>query len=319
MRIVITDGYAVNPGDLSWEWLEKFGDVAVYDKLTDAAAPAKIGDAEVVFTNRVKIAGAVLAACPNLKYVSALGTGYDMIDVEQCRARGIEVCNVPGYSTDSVAQVAFSLLLANAFDLYGYAQMVKEGHWTGVPGFHYELTRFTELAGKTAGVYGCGAIGKRFAGICRAFGMRVLATRRSKTEGEEDGILYVTPDELLRESDFLSIHCPLTDETRGMVDRTFLSKMKDGAVLINTSRGAVLNEEDVAEALRTGKLSGAGMDVLAKEPAAPDNPLLSAPHCIITPHCAWTSKEARLRLMDVLEKNLKSFIDTGAGINRVGI
>ena len=143
MRIVITDGYAVNPGDLSWEWLEKFGDVAVYDKLTDAAAPAKIGDAEVVFTNRVKIAGAVLAACPNLKYVSALGTGYDMIDVEQCRARGIEVCNVPGYSTDSVAQVAFSLLLANAFDLYGYAQMVKEGHWTGIPGFHYELTRST--------------------------------------------------------------------------------------------------------------------------------------------------------------------------------
>ena len=319
MRIVITDGYAVNPGDLSWEWLEKFGDVAVYDKLTDAAAPAKIGDAEVVFTNRVKIADAVLAACPNLKYVSALGTGYDMIDVEQCRARGIEVCNVPGYSTDSVAQVAFSLLLANAFDLYGYAQMVKEGHWTGVPGFHYELTRFTELAGKTAGVYGCGAIGKRFAGICRAFGMRVLATRRSKTEGEEDGILYVTPDELLRESDFLSIHCPLTDETRGMVDRAFLAKMKDGAVLINTSRGAVLNEADVAEALRTGKLSGAGMDVLAKEPAEPDNPLLSAPHCIITPHCAWTSKEARLRLMDVLEKNLQSFIDTGMGINRVGV
>ena len=319
MRIVITDGYAVNPGDLSWEWLEKFGDVAVYDKLTDAAAPAKIGDAEVVFTNRVKIGQAVLAACPNLKYVSALGTGYDMIDVERCREKGIEICNVPGYSTDSVAQVAFSLLLANAFDLYGYAQMVKDGHWTGVPGFHYELTRFTELSGKTAGVYGCGAIGKRFAGICRAFGMRVLATRRSKTEGEEDGIVYVTPDELLRESDFLSIHCPLTDETRGMVDAAFLSKMKDGAVLINTSRGAVLNEADVAQALCSGKLSGAGMDVLAKEPADPSNPLLRAPHCIITPHCAWTSKEARLRLMDILEQNLRSFVETGKGINRVGV
>jgi Lactate dehydrogenase and related dehydrogenases len=317
MRIVITDGYAVNPGDLSWEWLEKFGDVAVYDKLTDAAAPAKIGDAEVVFTNRVKIAGAVLAACPNLKYVSALGTGYDMIDVEQCRARGIEVCNVPGYSTDSVAQVAFSLLLANAFDLYGYAQMVKEGHWTGVPGFHYELTRFTELAGKTAGVYGCGAIGMRFAGICRAFGMKVLATRRSMTEGEIDGIRFVTPDELLRESDYVSFHCPLTEETRGMVNAGFIAKMKDGAAIINTSRGAVLDEADVAAALRSGKLSGAGLDVLAKEPADPANPLLTAPHCLITPHCAWTSKEARLRLMKVLEENLAAFVETGKGINRV--
>ncbi len=319
MKIVITDGYAVNPGDLSWEWLEQFGDVAVYDKLSDAAAPSRIGDADVVFTNRVKIGEAVLKACPNLKYVSALGTGYDMIDVAACRERGIEICNVPGYSTDSVAQVAFSLLLANAFDLAGYAQMVREGNWTGVPGFHYELTRFTELAGKTAGVYGCGAIGHRFAAVCRAFGMRVLATRRSKTEGEEDGILFVTPDVLLAESDFLSIHCPLTDETRGMVDRDFIGKMKDGAVLINTSRGAVLNEADVAEALRSGKLSGAGVDVLAKEPADPANPLLSAPNCIITPHCAWTSKEARLRLMDILEKNLRAFVETGCGINRVGV
>ena len=319
MKIVITDGSAVNPGDLSWDWLASFGELTVYDKLTDGEAAEKIGDADAVFTNRVRIDGAVLDACSNLKYVSALGTGYDMIDVSACRARGVEVCNVPGYSTDSVAQTAFSLLLACAFDLGGYARMVREGNWTGIPGFHYEKTRFTELAGKTAGIYGCGAIGSKMARICRAFGMRVLATRRSKTEGEEDGIRFVTPDELLRESDFISFHCPLTDETRGMVNAAFIAKMKDGAVIVNTSRGAVLNEADVAAALVSGKLSGAGLDVLAKEPADPANPLLSAPNCIITPHCAWTSREARLRLMDILEKNLRAFVETGRGINRVGI
>ncbi len=319
MKIVITDGFAVNPGDLCWDWLAAFGDLTVYDKLTDGDAPEKIGDADAVFTNRVKIGQAVLDACPNLKYVSALGTGYDMIDVPACRARGVEVCNVPGYSTDSVAQTAFSLLLACAFDLASYAKMVRDGNWTGIPGFHYERARFTELAGKTAGIYGCGAIGTKMARICQAFGMRVLATRRSKTEGEEDGIRFTDPDTLLRESDFVSFHCPLTDGTRGMVNAEFLSKMKDGAVIVNTSRGAVLNEADVAEALRSGKLSGAGLDVLAKEPADPANPLLTAPNCVITPHCAWTSKEARLRLMDILEKNLRSFAETGRGINRVGV
>ena len=317
MKTVITDGFAVNPGDLSWSWLEKFGTLEVYDKLTDDEAPAAIGAAEIVFTNRVKIGDAVLGACPNLRYVSALGTGYDMIDVPACRARGIEVCNVPGYSTASVAQVAFSLLLMLAFDLPAYAAMVREGRWTGLPGFHYETARFTELDGKTAGVYGCGAIGTRFAKICQAFGMKVLATKRSKTEGVEDGIRFVTPDELLRESDYVSFHCPLTDETRGMVNAAFLSKMKDGAAIVNTSRGAVLNEADVAEALRSGKLSGAGLDVLAKEPADPANPLLAAPNCIITPHCAWTSKEARGRLMAILEENLTAFVKTGKGVNRV--
>ncbi len=319
MKTVITDGFAVNPGDLSWEWLGQFGPYEVHDKLTDAEAPAAIGDAEVVFTNRVKIGPAVLGACPKLRYVSALGTGYDMIDVAACRARGIEVVNVPGYSTASVAQTAASLLLALAFDLPAYASMVREGHWTGIPGFHYETARFTELDGKTAGVYGCGAIGTRFAKICQAFGMRTLATRRSKTAGEEDGIRYVTPDELLRESDFVSFHCPLTDETRGMVDAAFIAKMKDGAAIVNTSRGAVLNEADVADALISGKLSGAGLDVLAKEPADPANPLLKAPNCIITPHCAWTSKEARTRLMGILEASLKSFAETGRGLNRVGV
>lgn len=317
MKIVITDGFAVNPGDLTWDWLKKYGEVTVYDKLSDQEAPEKIGDADVVFTNRVKIGKAVLDNCKNLKYVSALGTGYDMIDVKLCRENGVEVCNVPGYSTASVAQHAFMLLLANAYDLNGYTDMVKNGKWTGIPGFRYHEAKFVELEGKTVGVYGCGAIGTRFAKMCQAFGMRVLATKRSRTSGEADGIIFTAPDQLLAESDFVSFHCPLTDETRGMVNRDFIAKMKDGAVIINTSRGAVLNEADVAEALHSGKLGGAGLDVLAKEPADPDNPLLHAPNTIITPHCAWTSKEARLRLLDILDKNLSSFVETGHGINRV--
>ena len=317
MKTVITDGFAVNPGDLSWEWLAKYGEFTVYDKLSNEEAPEKIGDADIVFTNRVKIGEEVLAACPNLKYVSALGTGYDMIDVKKCRERGIEVCNVPGYSTASVAQLAFSLLLANAFDMEGYRGIVKDGKWTGIPGFQYQVHKFIELEGKVAGVYGCGAIGMRFAEICRAFGMKVLATRRSKTSGELDGIEFVTPDELLARCDFISFHCPLTDDTRGMVNRDFIAKMKDGAVIINTSRGAVLNEADVADALVSGKLGGLGADVLAKEPADPENPLFSSPNTYITPHCAWTSMEARLRLMDILDRNLGSFVETGKGINRV--
>jgi len=317
MKIVITDGFAVNPGDLNWDWLKKYGEVAVYDKISDEEAPEAIGDADIVFTNRVKIGKDVIENCPNFKYVSALGTGYDMIDVKLCRENGVEVCNVPGYSTASVAQHAFTLLLANAYDLNGYTDMVKNGKWTGIPGFRYHEAKFVELEGKTVGVYGCGAIGMRFAQICRAFGMRVLATRRSCTEGTIDGVAFVTPDELLVQSDYVSFHCPLTDETRGMVNREFIAKMKDGAVIVNTSRGAVLNEADVAEALHSGKLGGAGLDVLAKEPADPENPLLSSPNTIITPHCAWTSREARLRLMDILDKNLGSFVNTGAGINRV--
>lgn len=317
MKTVITDAFAVNPGDLSWDWLKKYGEYTAYDKLSDDEAAEYIADADAVFTNRVKIGRNVLDKCKNIKYVSALGTGYDMIDVKACRERGIEVCNVPGYSTASVAQHAFTLLLANSFDLNAYTGMVKDGKWTGIPGFRYQEAKFVELEGKTVGVYGCGAIGTRFAHICKAFGMRVLATKRSRTSEEEDGIAYTTPDELLRESDYVSLHCPLTDETRGMVDAAFIGKMKDGAVLINTSRGAVLNENDVAGALKSGKLGGAGLDVLAKEPADRQNPLLTAPNCIITPHCAWTSREARERLMKILDENLGSFVKTGRGLNIV--
>lgn len=317
MKIVITDGFAVNPGDLSWDYLNKYGEVTVYDKISDDEVADAIGEAEVVFTNRVKIDKTILDKCRNIRYVSALGTGYDMIDVKLCRELGIEVCNVPGYSTASVAQHAFTLLLAKSFDLREYANMVRDGKWTGIPGFMYQKAKFVELQGKTVGVYGCGAIGMRFAKICQAFEMNVLATKRSVTDGIIDGIEFTTPEKLIAESDYISFHCPLTDETRGMVNREFIGKMKDGAVIINTSRGAVLNEADVAEALSSGKLGGAGLDVLSKEPADLNNPLMSSPNTIITPHCAWTSKEARLRLMDILDKNLASFVENGYGIDRV--
>ena len=317
MKTVVLDGFAVNPGDLSWEFLSKYGEYDVYEKTPYELASEKIGDADAVFTNRVNIDRAVLDACPNIKYVSALGTGYDMIDVAACREHGIEVCNVPGYSTPSVAQLAFTLLLSLTTDIVGLCNIVKEGKWTGIPGFAYQKVRFTELMGKTVGVYGCGAIGECFAKICLAFGMRVLAYRRSAEAGIRDGIEYTDANTLLRESDYVSFHCPLTDETRGMVNSDFISRMKHGAIIINTSRGAVLNEADVAFALCDGRLGGAGLDVLAKEPADPDNPLLHAPNCLITPHSAWTSIESRSRLIDALDKNLESFVRTGKGINRV--
>ncbi len=317
MKTVVLDGFAVNPGDLSWDFLSKYGEYTVYDKTPYERAAEVLAGAECVFTNRVNIDKAVLDACPTVKYISALGTGYDMIDVAACRERGIEVCNVPGYSTPSVAQLAFTLLLSLTTDVAGLCNIVREGRWTGIPGFAYQNVRFTELKDKTVGVYGCGAIGECFARICLAFGMRVLAYRRSAALGKKDGIEYVCEQELLSESDYISFHCPLTAETRGLVNSELISKMKDGAIIINTSRGAVLNEADVASALHSGKLGGAGLDVLAVEPADKNNPLLSAPNCLITPHSAWTSIESRRRLIDALDRNLDSFVRTGAGINRV--
>lgn len=317
MKTVVLDGFAVNPGDLSWDFLSKYGEYDVYDKTAYEDAAKVISDADIVFTNRVKIDSAVLDACPKIKYVSALGTGYDMIDVCACRKRGIEVCNVPGYSTPSVAQLAFTLLLSLTTDVCGLCNIVKEGKWTGVPGFAYQKVRFTELMGKTVGVYGCGAIGECFARICLAFGMRVLAYRRSIEPCIRDGIEYTDRDTLLSECDYISFHCPLTDDTRGMVNAEFISRMKHGAIIINTSRGAVLNEADVAAALCDGTLGGAGLDVLATEPADPENPLLKAPNCLITPHSAWTSIESRTRLIERLDTNLDSFVKTGKGIDRV--
>ncbi len=317
MKAVILDGYAVNPGDLSWDFLSEFGEYTVYDMTSPEEMKERLKNAEIVLTNRARITEDILDACPSIKYVTALGTGFDMIDVKACRERGVEVCNVPGYSTSSVAQWAFTLLLSLVTDVDGFRSIVKDGKWTGMTGVAYQSIKFSELSGKTVGVYGCGAIGTRFGEICAAFGMKVLGYRRS-TVGKKLGCIeFVTKEELLAKSDIISFHCPLTDETHGLVNSEFISKMKKGAYIINTSRGAVVNENDLADALASGYLSGAAIDVMIKEPPERDNPLLYLENCIITPHCAWVAKEARLRLLDIIASNIRSFVNSGKGINRV--
>ncbi len=315
MKIVVLDGFAVNPGDLNWDFLDKYGEAVVYDHTPPALSASRCADAEAVFTNRAVINENLLEKCGKIKFIGALGTGYDMIDLDACKKRGIEVCNVPGYSSVSVSQFTITLLLHLITDISGFTQIVKSGMWTGVPGFHYEKTRYTELAGRTLGLIGCGAIGKKVANIAQAFGMRVVATTKNRYSGSENCVDYMRLDELLYTSDCISLHCPLNDETKEMVNSGFISKMKDGAFIINTARGAILNEGDVAKALNSGKLGGAALDVLAIEPPKADNPLLTARNCIITPHAAWTSIEARKRLLDVTEANLDSFLKTGRSIN----
>ena len=316
MKIVILDGFAVNPGDLSWDFLKKFGEVAVYAKTPDAECVEKCAGAEVVYTNRAKITAELLDKCPTIKYVSALGTGYDMIDVEACRARKVAVVNIPDYSAASVAQLTIQFLLALHSDLDGIQEIVRSGKWTGIPGYRYDFVNYCELEGKTLGLIGCGSIGGRVAKIASALGMKVIA-HTAHHHDDTEFVNYVEIDELLVNSDVISLHCPLNDATRGMVDEKFIAKMKSGVKLINTSRGAVLNESDVAEALKTGKISGAALDVLAVEPALPQNPLLPAPNCIVTPHIAWASRAARERLLDVIGKSLENYVSTGVGLNRI--
>jgi len=317
MKLVVLDGFAVNPGDLSWDFLNKYAQTVVYDKTPPELVAERSAFADIVFTNRAEINEDILKKCPHIKFISALGTGYDMIDLEACKKHGIEVCNLPGYSTESVAQFTFTLLLNLVTDINGMRGIVKNKKWTGLPGFHYEKVRFLEISGMTLGIIGYGAIGKNVGKIAKAFGMNVMATSPSRTTGSEKGIVFTALDDLLGRSDIISLHCPLNKETKGMVDKSFIKKMKDGAFLINTARGAILNEQDVAEALDKGKLAGAALDVLADEPAREDNRLLKAKNCLITPHAAWTSVSARKRLLKILEANLESFLKTGKGINSV--
>lgn len=316
MKIVILDGFAVNPGDLSWDFLKKYGEVEVYAKTPDSECAEKCVGATAVYTNRAKITAELLDACPTVKYVSALGTGFDMIDIDACKARGVAVVNIPAYSTASVAQLTIQFLMTLFADLDGMQGIVKDGMWTGIPGYQYQKVMFTELEGLTLGLVGCGNIGMRVAKVASALGMRVIAHTAHK-HTDTDIVKYVPLDTLLRESDVISLHCPLNDATRGMVNAEFIGKMKDGARLINTSRGAVLVETDVADALNCGKLSGAALDVLANEPALPENQLLTAKNCIVTPHIAWASKASRERLLAVIEASIDNFVSTGVGLNRI--
>lgn len=311
MKIVILDAFGVNPGDMSWAFLEKYGTLTVYDRTAQPEVISRCQGAEAVLTNRMHIGQAELEALPDLRYIGTLGTGYDMLDIGACRRHGVVVCNIPGYSSDSVAQLAFSLLTMITTDLVAYNNLSKAGKWSGQAGFTY--LRFFEYTGKTLGLIGYGAIGRRVAEIAAGYKMKVIASTPSKTSGGDGLAEFVPMEQLLAQSDIISLHCPLNDKTRGMFNKELIEKTKPGVYLVNTSRGAVLNEADVAEALNSGRLAGAGVDVLAVEPPKVENPLMTAKNCFITPHVAWTTMEARLRLLAAIEENLVSFLNTGKG------
>ncbi len=309
MEIVILDGNAVNPGDLSWDCLDRFGTVRVYERTGGEEVLQRVRGADVVLTNKTPITAQLLDACPTVKLVCALATGYNVIDCEAARERGIVVCNVPDYGTNAVAQFTFSLLLEICNAVGHHSSAVKEGRWSRCPDFCFWDTPQMELAGKTMGIIGFGRIGRAVGRIARAFGMQVLAYNRSRcAEGEKIGA-YTALDTLLEASDIVSLHCPLTEQTAGLIDAKALEKMKTGAILLNTARGPVIDEQAVADALKCGKLRGFAGDVVSREPIPEDSPLLFAPNCILTPHMAWAPVESRMRILQCTVDNIQGFLD----------
>ena len=308
MKIVILDGYTANPGDYAWKELNSFGEVEIYDRTSRDEVIARAKDADMVLTNKVVLKGETLAQLPQLKYIGILATGYNIIDVEETRARGIVVANVPAYSTDSVAQMTFAHVLNITNRIEHYADQNRKGQWSAAADFCYWDTPLSELAGKTFGIVGLGNIGQKVASIALSFGMRVIALTSKKAEEMPKGVEKADLEELLTQSDVLSLHCPLTENTREMINRQSLAKMKRGAILVNTGRGPLVNEADVADALAEGRLAGYGSDVMSSEPPKADNPLLKQPNAFITPHIAWATAEARGRLMATAIENAKAFI-----------
>lgn len=315
--IVILDGYTLNPGDLDWSAFEQLGKVTVYDRTAKDEIVKRIGNASIVITNKTPIDSATLGACPTITYIGVLATGYDVVDIKEAKRRGIVVTNIPTYGTTAVAQYVFALLLELCHHVGDHAKAVRQGRWTSCPDFCFWDYPLVELAGKTMGIIGLGRIGKATASIAQAFGMSVLAFDEYRhPEWESDTLHYADIDTLLSRSDVISLHCPLTDATRGIINSTTIAKMKDGVFLINTARGQLIKEEDLAQALAGGKVGGAAVDVLSEEPPKSTNALLQAPNCIVTPHIAWAPKESRKRLMDIAVENLASFL-AGAAKNRV--
>ena len=305
MKITVLDGFAVNPGDLDWGILEPYGQVTVYDRTeSQQQSIQRIGDSQIVLVNKTPLPASVIEACPSIRMIGMLATGYNIVDVECARRHGIPVCNVPCYSTDSVAQFSIALLLEICHHIGRHDVLVHQGAWTSCQDFCLWTTPQIELAGKTMGIIGYGRIGQKTAEIARALGMEVLAySRTPKPEGT-----FVDLDTLLAQSDVISLHCPLFPQTRELINRERIAKMKDGAILINTARGGLLEEQAVADALAEGKLRAVGLDVATVEPIQKDNPLVSAPNCVITPHMAWTPIEARRRLLNTVKENIRCFI-----------
>lgn len=307
MKIVVLDGYTLNPGDLSWDGLKALGEVTIYDRTPATNVIDRIGDAPIVLTNKVIIDRTVMEACPSLRYIGVLATGYNVVDIQAAHSLGIIVTNIPAYSTASVAQMVFAHILNITNDIAGYAQEATSGKWSNCPDFCYWNAPIVELAGKTMGVVGLGNIGMAVARIALAFGMKVLAVTSKKQELLPDGITACSIDEVLTNADVLSLHCPLSENTREMINANTLKKMKRSAILINTGRGSLINEKDLSDALNMEEIAAFGADVLSVEPARTDNPLLTAKNCYLTPHIAWATTEARTRLMNIAVENVRQF------------
>jgi glycerate dehydrogenase len=319
MKIVILDGYAENPGDLSWQELEKLGELTVFDRtsLTDRTEViSHIGEAEIVFTNKTPIDAETIKTCPNIQYIGVLATGYNVVDIDAARTYNIPVCNIPTYGTASVGQFAIALLLEICHHVGHHDKAVHDGRWANNPDWCFWDYPLIELADKVLGIIGFGRIGQTTGKIAKAMGMQIIAYDEYLNDLGKEIAVYVTLDELFMKSDVIALHCPLFPSTQGIINKSNINKMKDGVIIINNSRGALVVEEDLADALSSGKIFAAGLDVVSTEPIKSDNVLLKAPNCIITPHISWAPKESRQRLMDVAVNNLKAFID-GKVVNRV--
>lgn len=309
MKIVMLDAYTTNPGDLSWDFMNDFGEVAIYDRTPSDKILERAKDADIIVTNKTPITKEIIDKLPNLKFIALMSTGYNIVDYMYLKEKSIPVSNIPSYSTEAVAQLVMSFILELAMNVGLHSQSVRSGDWVNSSDFCYWKTPLTELSGKTMGIFGFGRIGRTVAERAKAFGMNVIAYTPRLHGNEPDFVKVVSLDEMLKNADIVSMHCPLTPETESIVNEEFISKMKDGAYFINTSRGTVVNEKALADALNTGKLGGAGLDVLSTEPPKAENPLLSAKNCFITPHIAWAAFETRERLVGILKENIRSFIN----------
>ncbi len=318
LNAVILDGYTENPGDLNWDYLESVFNLTVYDRTPKELVIERSKNADVLIVNKVAITRDILNELPKLKFVATLATGFNQLDTVALRERNIPVSNIPSYSTNAVAQTVFSFILEFTNRVGHYTTSVKQGEWSKCKDFCYWNTPLNELSGKTLGIIGFGKIGKRVSEIALCFNMNVLVYTPSGKKEADERVKFISLNEVQKQADYISLHCPLTKDTNELVNKDFINNMKEGASLINTARGAVVNEKDVADALNSGKLSYFGTDVLSTEPPKKDNPLLTAKNTFITPHIAWAAYETRLRLLEILNGNIKAFLE-GSPINVVNM
>ena len=315
-KIVVLDGYALNPGDLSWKSLETLGETVVYDRSSESEVLPRIADADIILTNKTIVSETAIQAAKKLTYIGVMATGYNIVDLNAAKGHNVTVTNVPAYSNPSVAHLAITMMIELSAHFFLYAQSVQQGDWERCDDCSYQLKPISELQGKTLGIIGLGQIGKKVAEIALAFGMKIIASHKHPERDRMEGVAFVDEKICFEEADFISLHCPLNEQNKNFVNQSLLRTMKPSAFIVNTSRGGLIHEQDLADALNSGQIAGAGLDVLSIEPPDPENPLLKAKNCIVTPHIGWASIESRLRLMDILVNNIKAFLE-GAPVNVV--